>query len=164
LNTTDIIILIALFLPALIGAIYGFLNIVFSILAWVLALGMSAKFGSYFSPLIEEYIQTDMLRDALAFVGLFVVSLMIFTAIGYFIVKLMGKAGLTATDRILGFFLGFGLGISIVAVVVFLAGFTAITEEAWWQSSMILETFEQISVWAQQFLPDNVAKYHSYAE
>ena len=162
MQTIDIIVLVVLLLPALVGVLYGFLNILFSIIAWVFALGISIKFGSFLSPLFESFIETAVVRDVLSFISLFIISLMIFTALGYFIVKLLGRSGLTAADRILGFFFGAGLGGAIVAVAVFLAGFTTITEETWWQNSRLLVPFERIALWSHQFLPDNVVEYHRY--
>ena len=158
----DIVILVVLVLPALIGVLYGFLNILFSIVAWVLALGIAAKFSSYFSPMLASYVETVLFRDMLSFVGLFIVSLMILTALGYLLVKLIGRSGLTAADRILGLFFGLGLGVAIVSVVVFLAGFTSVPEKIWWSASSLIEPFQHIAVWAHQFLPDNIAEYHRY--
>ncbi len=162
MQAVDIVILVMLVLPALVGVLYGFLNILFSIIAWLLALGLSATFSDDLSPLLAAYVDTVLLRDMLAFAGVFVISLMIFTALGYFIVKLLGRTGLTGADRILGLFFGMGLGMVIVSIVVFLAGFTAAPEESWWESSILIEPFEQMAVWVQQFLPDNIAAYHSY--
>jgi len=158
----DIGILVVLLLPALTGLIYGFLNIVFSIAAWVLALGISIKFGAYFSPLLTDYIDSILFRDIIAFAGIFMISLMLFTALGYFIVKLLGRAGLTAADRILGFFFGVGLGGVIITVIIFLAGFTAFTEKPWWRNSILIEPFQHICIWGQRFLPKNVVTYHRY--
>ena len=163
MEIVDILILLVLFIPGVVGIMYGFLNIVFSIAAWILAFGIAVKFGAYFSPLLEAYIDTVLVRNILAFTGLFLISLMIFTALGYFIVKLLGRTGLTAADRILGFFLGLGLGGSIVTVLVFLAGFTALPQEPWWQQSILIEPFKLISEWGAGFLPENVSSYHSYS-
>ncbi|MBI2993342.1 MAG: CvpA family protein [Gammaproteobacteria bacterium] len=163
MHTADIVILVALLLPAVVGAVYGFLNILFSIVAWGLALGICAKFSHTFAPLLEGYVEAELIRDVLAFIGLFVVSLLILTAVGYLIVKLLGRTGLTAADRILGFLFGIGLGGAITAVIVFLAGFTALPREPWWQASILLEPFERIAVSVQPYLPDNVVGYHSYA-
>lgn len=162
METIDIVILVILFIPGLVGIMYGFLNIIFSIIAWIMAFGISVKFGAYFSPLLENFIETLLIRNMLAFTGLFIISLIIFTTLGYFIVKLLGRTGLTAADRILGFFLGIGLGGSILTVIVFLAGFTDLPQESWWQQSSLIEPFAHICVWGQQFLPQNVSKYHSY--
>lgn len=162
MQMADIIILVIIALPALVGVLYGFLNIAFSLLAWTLAVLLSAKFTPVFSPMLENTIQTPLLRTVLAFVGLFVISLIILTGIGFLVVKLLGRTGLTATDRILGLFFGMGLGAAIVQIVVFMAGFTAIPGEAWWNRSLIVQPFERVSMWAQRYLPDSMARYHGY--
>lgn len=162
MQTVDIIVLATLIIPGVIGALYGFLNIVFSIIAWILAFGISFKFGALITPLLVPYIDTPLVRNILAFSGLFLVSLMVFSLVGFFIVKLLGRAGLTAMDRVLGFFLGIGLGGFIIAVVVFMAGFTAFPKEDWWKDSVTIQPFEQISVWSHKFLPSNIAQYHGY--
>ena len=159
----DILIIVVILLPAIIGAVYGFLNIVFSIIAWALAAGISLKFGRSLAPLLENHVDTPLIREVLAFLGLFIVSLMLLSLLGFFIVKLLGRAGLTAADRILGLFFGIGLGAAIIWVIVFLAGFTALPREPWWQDSILLEPFETLSLWAEQFLPDNMVEYHGYA-
>jgi len=160
--TIDIVILIVIAIPAIVGAFYGFLNIIFSLLAWSLALGAAVKLVPYFTPMLENYVETPILRVVLAFAGLFVVGLMILSGLSFFIVKLLGRTGLTATDRILGLFFGMGLGCLIITVVVFLAGFTTYPGENSWQESKLVVPFQQISIWAQDFLPDNIAEYHNY--
>ena len=163
MQTTDIIILIGLAVPGIVGVVYGFLNLLFSIIAWLLSVAISIKFTPFFSPMLEASVSTPVLRNVIAFVGLFIASLMILTLIGYLIVKLLGRAGLTPIDRILGFFFGIGLGGAIIGAIVFLAGFTALPREPWWQSSMLLRPFERMAIWTEQFLPENILKYHSYS-
>ncbi len=86
------------------------------------------------------------------------------SGISYFIVKLLGRTGLTAADRILGLFFGMGLGGLIVAVIIFLAGFTAFPQEPWWEESKLVEPFEHISIWSARFLPESITEYHSYEQ
>ena len=164
MQTADIIILIVLLLPAVAGIIYGFLNIAFSVLAWILALVIATKFSSSFSAFLSSYIETPVFRVIIGFIGLFIISLVILTGIGFLVVKLLGRTGLTAADRILGLFFGLALGGVIVLVVVFFAGFTAVPTESWWKNSLILKPFERISVWAERFLPESVAAYHGYED
>ncbi len=160
--TADITILCAILLPSVVGAVYGFLNIVFSLITWLVSLGLSVKLVPYFSPLLESYIDTPILRIILAFTALFILCLLILSGLSYFVVKLLGKTGLTAADRILGLLFGMGLGVLIVAVVVFLAGFTAFPKEVWWKESKLIQPFEVLCVWSSTFLEDSVIKYHSY--
>lgn len=162
MSAFDIFIIVLLALPAVIGVFYGFLNIVFSLLSWALAFGASIKLLPYFTPLLEGFVETELLRTALAFVALFILCLVLLSLISYFIVKLLGRAGLTAADRILGLFFGMGLGVIIVAVIVFLGGFTLMPQENWWQQSKLVDPFERIGIWCYRFLPESIVEYHSY--
>ena len=164
MSTADIVILCLIFLPAIVGVCYGFLNIIFSLLSWAAALGISFKFAPYFSPMLETYVDTPILRIVLAFVGLFILSLLIMSGISYFIVKLLGRSGLTAADRILGLIFGMGFGLVIVAAIVFLAGFTPIPQDSWWDESRLIGPFERISVWGSQYLPESMVESHSYEQ
>lgn len=160
--TADIVILCLIALPTIVGVFYGFLNILFSLVSWAISLGVSVKLVPYFTPLLENYVDTPILRMVLAFIAIFILSLLIMSGLSFLIVKLLGKTGLTAADRVLGLFFGMGLGALIVSVIVFLAGFTAFPEEPWWQESKLAEPFERISIWGSRFLPESVTEYHSY--
>ena len=86
------------------------------------------------------------------------------SGISYFVVKLLGRTGLTAADRILGLFFGMGLGGLIVTVIIFMAGFTAFPQEPWWEESKLAAPFERTSVWGARFLPESITEYHSYEQ
>jgi membrane protein required for colicin V production len=164
MSTADIVVLCLIALPAIVGVFYGFLNIVFSLLSWAISLGLSVKLVPYFSPLLENYVDQPVIRMVLAFIALFILSLLIMSGISFLIVKLLGKTGLTAADRILGLFFGMALGTLIVTVIVFLAGFTAFPQETWWEESKLAEPFERISMWSSRYLPESVTEYHSYKQ
>jgi len=162
--TADIVILCLIALPMIVGVFYGFLNILFSLLSWAVALGLSIKLAPYFSPLLENYVDQPVFRMILGFIGLFIICLLIMSGISFLIVKLLGKTGLTAADRILGMFFGMGLGGFIVAIIIFLAGFTAFPQDDWWNESRLVPPFEHISLWASKYLPESVTEYHSYEQ
>lgn len=157
----DIGILVILFLPAIMGLLYGLLNVLFSMAAWIMAVLTATRTSGYFSPLLESHLE-PVVRDVVAFAVVFVVSLVIFTVLGYVIVKLLGRTGLTAADRLLGFFFGIGLGGVIVTILVFLAGFTAVSKQEWWHEAVLIEPFQRVCVWGQRFLWEDIAVYHRY--
>ena len=157
----DIGILVILFLPAIMGLLYGLLNVLFSVAAWIMAVVTATKLSGLFSPLLADYLE-PVLRSVVAFAGVFIISLVIFTALGYFIVKLLGRTGLTAADRFLGFFFGIGLGGAIITILVFVAGFTAISKHEWWHEAVLIEPFQRVCVWGQRFLSEDIAVYHRY--
>ena len=164
MTTADIAILCVILLPTIVGVIYGFLNIIFSLISWLVSLGLAVKLVPYFSPLLDNYVDTPILRIILVFIALFILCLLIMSGLSYFVIKLLGKTGLTAADRILGLFFGMGLGVLVVAVVVFLAGFTAFPKEIWWKESKLMEPFEILSIWGSNYLGESVTKYHSYED
>ena len=162
MTTADIAILCVILLPTIVGVIYGFLNIIFSLISWLVSLGLAVRLVPYFSPLLDNYVDTPILRIILVFIAFFILCLLIMSGLSYFVIKLLGKTGLTAADRILGLFFGMGLGVLVVAVVVFLAGFTAFPKEIWWKESKLMEPFEILSIWGSNYLGESVTKYHSY--
>ena len=162
MSAADIVILVLLILPAITGIFYGFLNIIFSLLSWALATGLALKLTPLFTPLLAAQVDSPVLRAILVFLGLFILGLMLLSGISYLIVKLLGRSGLTAADRLLGMLLGLGLGGAIVTVIVFLAGFTALPQQALWQESRLIRPFQQIGDWGAQFLPDSFRPYHAY--
>lgn len=162
MHTIDIIILITILLPAMIGAFFGFVNIIFSILVWVLSLLISIKFSAVLVPLFESSVDIPVLRTVLAFVGLFIISFMLLTVISYLIIKLFDKTNLTNIDRIFGLFCGIGYGIIIVQSVVFLAGFTTLSQQSWWQRSITIKPFEKLAYLSARYFPEDMMKYHEY--
>ena len=102
MQSVDIGIVVLLALPAIIGVLYGFLNIVFSIVAWTLASVIAVKFGTYFGPMLAGLTETILLQKVLAFIAVFIVSLMILTGIAYLIMKLLGRTGLRVSRVGLG--------------------------------------------------------------
>ena len=158
----DIGILTALLAPALAGLLYGFLGIMFSFAAWLLAALMAMKLSGYFSPLLIPYFN-PLLGSGIAFVVVFLIGLVLFSLLGRFIVRLLGRTGLTAADRFLGGVFGLSLGAAFVFALVFLAGFTALTEKDWWQDSLLIEPFQRLCVWGQRFLSEDMAAHHRYA-
>lgn len=162
MQSVDIAILVIIAFSAITGMIYGFLNILFSLIAWSLAFIIAMKFSPILTPLLESSVTTPILRTTIAFAGLFVISLMILTGITYLIMKLLSRVGLTATDRILGLFFGIALGLITVEVLIFLGGFTALPQKSWWDDSRIIKSFERVAVWSGQYLPENLSEYHDY--
>tara|TARA_Y100000590_G_scaffold241465_1_gene271489 strand:- start:639 stop:1154 length:516 start_codon:yes stop_codon:yes gene_type:complete len=164
MTTADIAILCTILLPTLFGVIYGFLNIIFSLLTWLISIGLAVHLTPYLSasPYLINYIDRPEFRVIAAFVLLFIFCLLILSVLSYFVIKILGKTGLRAADRILGLFFGMGLGVIIVSVVVFLAGFTPLPEEVWWKESRLIDPFVDISLWGSSFLGESVTEYQLY--
>lgn len=158
----DIVILAVIGVSALISVFRGFLREVLSLLAWVLAFWMALTFTPLVAPWFEGLVEVPSIRFILAFAALFVMTLLGVSLIGYLIVKLMGKTGLTGTDRILGLLFGIARGGVIVLLLVLLAGLTRVPQDPWWQQARLLLHFQQAAVWTRGYLPASVAEHISY--
>lgn len=120
-----------------ISLVRGFIREVLSIVVWIAAFWISTHFARQLAVHLTNYLHSPTLRLAIAFAGLFL-SVLLFGAILNFLAgTLVGKTGLTGTDRILGMVFGALRGVLIVGLLVLMAGLTGIPREHWWQESVL---------------------------
>jgi len=62
----------------------------------------------------------------------------------------------------LGVIFGTLRGIAVVAMLVLLAGLTALPQDPWWQASVFMPYFERLALWLTGFLPPDIAAEFSY--
>ena len=162
IHWADIVILAIIGISALISLLRGFLREVLSLLAWVLAFWVAFTFTPLVAPLLESYVEVPSIRFILGFAALFVVTLLAVSLLGHIIVKLVGKTGLTGTDRMLGLLFGMARGGIVVLLLVLLAGLTQIPQDPWWDESGLLDHFQRAALWMREYLPDSIAEHIRY--
>lgn len=154
----DYILLAIILVSALLSLWRGFVREALSLASWVAALWVALLFFHDLADWLARWIETPSVRDAVGFGVLFVVTVLIGGLVSYLAGQLVAKTGLTSTDRALGVIFGIARGIVIVAVLVLLAGLTAIPQDPWWQESLLLEHFQEMAVWLKSFLPEDIAR------
>lgn len=162
IHWADIVILAVIGISALMSLWRGFLREVLSLLAWVLAFWLAYSFTPHAASWLAEYIEIPSIRFILGFAVLFVLTLLTVSLIGHIIVKMVGKTGLTGTDRILGLLFGMARGGMIILLLVLLAGLTQIPQDPWWRHSWLLGHFQQAALWVTELLPEGVAEHINY--
>ena len=155
----DYLIIAIIFLSAIISIVRGFIKEVLSLVSWGIALWVAIVFHPHAATLLVDYISTPSIRLFSAFLGLFIVTLILGALVNHLLSQLVDKTGLTGTDRALGVIFGLIRGVAIVTLLVLLAGATPMPEDIWWQNSLLLEHFEKLSVWLQSFLPKDISEY-----
>ena len=153
----DYAILGILLISSFISLVRGFVKEALSLVGWVLAFWVSLSFAVPLSKLFESSSDDPTLRLIIAFVALFVLSLIVSSVINFFASRLVQRTGLTGTDRFLGVIFGFLRGALLVSVLVLLAGLTTLPKEDWWDDSFLLFRFQAIAVWIRELLPGDVA-------
>lgn len=142
MNWLDYAILAVLALSALISLVRGFVREVLSLAVWIAAFWIGIRFSEPLSVHLVDYIASPSLRLGAAFAGLFVVTLLLGALLNYLAGQLVGRTGLTGTDRFIGVFFGVARGLVVVAILMLAAGLTALPRESWWQESVLVDQMQ----------------------
>jgi len=158
----DFVIIGIIALSAVISLFRGFVKEAFSLIVWVAAFWLSWTFFRDLSDYLIQWISLPSARLGVSFALIMISILIIGGIINYLLSQLVEHTGLTGTDRILGIFFGIARGGVIIAIIILLAGLTAMPRDPWWNESMLIVYFQEISVWLKGFLPEDIARHFSY--
>jgi membrane protein required for colicin V production len=162
MTAVDYAIVAIILLSAVVSIIRGFVREALSLAGWILAFWVALSFTRELAMLLEGYIGVPSARLALAFLGLFLATLLLTALVNFLAGQMVEKTGLSGTDRVLGVVFGMIRGAVIVAILVLLAGFTAVPEDAWWSRSYLLHHFQELALWVRGFLPPDIAAQIRY--
>lgn len=157
-SALDWILIAVLALSALSGLVRGFIGVVASLAAWLLAAWAALRFGGQVALLLARGGEPGP-GQLLAGFGLsFIIVLVLVGLVGWMVRKLVHSVGLSGLDRLLGLVLGLLRGGVIACVLVLLAGLTAIPRGADWQRAQVVPIFIPGALWLRAWLPDWVAQ------
>lgn len=159
MNWADYVIIAVLALSVLIGLWRGLIAEVLALAVWVAAFWVAWLLGPRLAAAFEPVIDVPSVRVILGYVVCFVAVLLLGMLLKFVIDRLVEGTGLSGSDRLLGMLFGLVRGAFLVALLVFLLGFTPFTRDPWWQRSQLLPTFVTAANWLGQQLPDSVHRY-----
>ncbi|QIT54711.1 CvpA family protein [Aquisalimonas sp. 2447] len=142
MNWLDYAILAVIAVSVVISLIRGFVREVISLVVWVAAFWVGIRYSDNLAVHLSDYIASPTLQLGAAFAALFVATLIVGAVINYVAGQLVGRTGLTGTDRYIGLIFGLARGVVVVAVLVLAAGLTALPREPWWQDSLLVAQFQ----------------------
>lgn len=164
MNVADITILTICGLSMLVSLFRGFIREVFSLLVWFAAVYAALMAANPLSEQMQPWIELPSVRLIIAFVGVFVLVLVVGGLINYLLGKLVASTGLSGTDRLVGALFGAVRGLAIVLVAVIIARMTPFPGDPWWQESQLLPQFERLAVMAVSHFPESMQEYVSAAD
>lgn len=104
----------------LISGIYafsrGFVLTTLSLLSWVVAIIVTLQAFPYLQPIARQHISGELTADAVAALGLFIVSIVTLHMVSNAISRAIRGSSFGVLDRSLGFVLGLGLGAIIICL------------------------------------------------
>lgn len=159
LTWIDNAIIAIVILSVVISLLRGFVKEALSLVVWLLAFIVAARFATPLSELFANHIANETLRVGLSFILLFVLTLIAGGFVNFMISELVVKTGLSGTNRLLGLIFGFIRGIVVVALLIMLAQLTSIPASDGWKNSMLIPKLEPVAIWLKAVVPSNTSQY-----
>lgn len=150
MNWADCTIVVIVLVSCLISLLRGFVREALSLLSWVAAILIALVFHTRLALVYAQWIDTPSIATLLAFLSLFVGTLLIGTLINRLLGSLVSSAGLSGFDRVLGIAFGVARGLLLVLViVVMLPMLLPVRQDPWWLQSRLIPHFEAMDGWSR---------------
>jgi membrane protein required for colicin V production len=149
-------------LSAVVSLLRGFVREALSLAGWILAFWVALTFTREVAGELPASLSVPSLRLIAAFLVLFLATLLVTALVNFLAGQLVERTGLSGSDRLVGVVFGVARGAVIVAILVLLAGFTALPQDPWWDESQLLPHFEGLALWIRSFLPPDIAAQIRY--
>jgi membrane protein required for colicin V production len=150
----DLVLLAIIGVSALLGLIRGFVGILVSTAAWLLAGLASFQFGADAATWLSDGGRPTVSETFGGYALTFVVVLLAVGLAGALLKSMVRASQLSGTDRGLGFALGLVRGAFFACVLVLLMGFTPLPREPSWRQSQVLPLLLPGAGWMRARLPD----------
>ncbi|MCW8926004.1 MAG: CvpA family protein [Xanthomonadales bacterium] len=155
----DYVVFGIIIISILVGALRGFIKEAFSLVVWAAAFLVAFLYSGVLAQQLESHIELPSARTSLAFIGLFLLVLLVGGLVTFLVGKLVEKTGLSGTDRLLGGVFGGVRGLAIVLAIILVAGLTPVTQDPWWKQSKTIQSLLPLAEWTAQFLPDYIQEH-----
>lgn len=164
MNAADGVLLAVIGASALFGLVRGFIGVLASIAAWVLAGWGAFRFGAEVALMLSATGQPSLGQIFAGYALSFIAVLLVVGLVGWGVRKLAHSVGLSGMDRLLGLVLGLARGALIASGLVLLAGLTSIPREAEWRTSQVVPVLLPGAHWLSGWLPEWVAAQIDFSD
>ena len=138
MNIADYVVIAAVVVSAIVGAVRGFLREAIALGAWIVALFVAWHFSDMIEPHLGGLLSGSYVRPWAARVIIVALILLLGAALGAIIGHYMRLSIFSGLDRFLGFFFGAARGVVLIGVFVILGQLLRLNGEVWWRHSMLL--------------------------
>src|SRR5271167_1248599 len=151
----DIILIVVMLISGLLAMVRGFMREVLSIVAWVLAAGATLYAYAKLLPLAKQYFNNDIVAAVAVVGGVFLLTLLIVSVVTVRISDMVLDSRVGALDRTLGFLLGRGLVIVVVAFMFFNWLVPDRSQPEWVRSAKSRVVLTGTGQWLMSMLPED---------
>jgi membrane protein required for colicin V production len=145
MNTTDYVVIAAILLSAIVGAVRGFLREAVAVAAWVLALFLAWHFSDLIAPHLGGLLSDSDVRPWAARVIIVALVLLLGAGVGATLGHFVRLSIFSGMDHLLGFAFGLLRGFVLLGVFVILGQLLQLQDERWWRYSLLIPYGESIA-------------------
>ena len=138
MNIADYVVIAAVVLSAVVGAVRGFLREAIALAAWLVALFVAWHFSDMIAPHLGGLLAASYVRPWAARVIIVALILLLGAGLGAIIGHYVRLSIFSGVDRFLGFLFGAARGLVLIGVFVILGQLLKLDGEMWWRHSMLL--------------------------
>jgi membrane protein required for colicin V production len=151
LNWADWTIVAIVGVSCVLSLLRGFVKEALSLVSWIAATFVAIVFHERLAAIFARWIDTPSIRTVLAYIALFVLTLLVGAIISWLLQQFIEGAGLGWFDRLLGVGFGAARGLLIVLALVVLLpmALPEMRGDNWWYRSEFIRHFESCESWAR---------------
>ena len=145
MNSTDYLVILAIVLSSVIGAMRGFLREAVALGAWLVALFFAWHFSDLIEPHLGGLMSDSAVRPWAARVILVALVLLLGAGIGATLGHFVRLSIFSGMDRLLGLLFGLLRGFVLLGVFVIVCQLVHLQGEPWWRESRLIPYGESIA-------------------
>jgi membrane protein required for colicin V production len=138
MNWADYFLIALVVLSCIAGLVRGLLREVFALVTWVLAVWLAWAYAPLLEPHLGGALASEAVRPWAARTLIFIVVVLLGTAIGVLVSHFVRLSLFTGVDRLFGALFGLLRGWVIVGLFVILCHALRLDGQAWWRNSMLM--------------------------
>ncbi|RDZ27716.1 CvpA family protein [Lysobacter silvisoli] len=158
MGAADLILLAVVAISALLGMMRGFIGVVASLAAWILAGWAAFGFGGATAMMLAEDGRPGLGAMFGGYALSFGVVLVTVWIVGYVVKRMVHESGMSGVDRALGLMIGTVRGGLIASMLVLLVSFTPLAHQREWRSSSLVPLFSPGARMVRSWMPDWTAR------
>ena len=145
MNVTDYLVIAAVVISAIVGAMRGFLREAVALVAWLLALFIAWHFADLVEPHLGGLLAGSAVKPWAARIIIVLLILLLGVAVGAMLNYFVRLSIFSGVDRFLGLIFGLLRGVVLLGVFVILGQLLRLEGERWWTRSLLIPYGESVA-------------------
>jgi len=145
MNATDYVVIAAVLVSAIVGALRGFLREAVALATWLLALFLAWHFADLIEPHLGGMLAGSYVKPWAARIIIVLIVLLVGAGVGALLEHFVRLSIFSGMDRFLGLVFGLLRGVVLLGVFVILGQLLRLDSDKWWTRSLLIPYGESVA-------------------